>query len=82
MKKVKKEKGWGKCYRVEFDIVLLFGLTELKAQVAWKEGVSGIPVFREKKKKEKVLMKLIFGYTEHRKKASINFVIRDVVLSF
>ncbi|KAF8638101.1 hypothetical protein AX17_002441 [Amanita inopinata Kibby_2008] len=25
-------------YRVEFEIVLLFGLTELKAQIAWKEN--------------------------------------------
>jgi len=27
----------GVFYRVEYDIVLLFGMTELKAQVAWKE---------------------------------------------
>lgn len=26
-------------YRVDYDIVLLFGLTELKAQVAWDENV-------------------------------------------
>jgi hypothetical protein len=29
-------------YRMDFDIVLLFGLAELKAQIAWKEGVSGV----------------------------------------
>lgn len=27
----------GKYYHIEFDIILLFGLTELKAQVAWTE---------------------------------------------
>lgn len=27
-------------YKIKYDIVLLFGLTELKAQVAWKENVS------------------------------------------
>jgi len=25
-------------YRIDYDVVLLFGLTELKAQVAWKEN--------------------------------------------
>jgi len=29
-----------KIFRVVIDIVLLFGLTELKAQIAWKESVS------------------------------------------
>jgi len=24
-------------YRMDYDIILLFGLTEFKAQVAWKE---------------------------------------------
>lgn len=33
----------GVYYRVDFDIVLQFGLTELKAQVAWKENVSSDP---------------------------------------
>lgn len=27
-------------YKANFDIILLFGLTELKAQVCWKENVS------------------------------------------
>ena len=27
-------------FRMDYDIVLLFGLTELKAQIAWKENVS------------------------------------------
>ena len=27
-------------YRRDFDVVLLFGLTELKAQICWKEDVS------------------------------------------
>jgi len=29
----------GQYYRLDYDLVLLFGLTELKAQVAWREGV-------------------------------------------
>lgn len=32
---------FGLYYRVEYEIVLQFGLTELKAQIAWKEDVSG-----------------------------------------
>ena len=35
-----KVTGGGIFYRVEYDIVLLFGMTELKAQLAWKENVS------------------------------------------
>ena len=31
----------GVYYRLDYEIVLQFGLTELKAQVAWKEDVSG-----------------------------------------
>ena len=34
--------GNGSFYRVYYDVVLLFGMTELKAQVAWKENVSGL----------------------------------------
>ena len=36
-----KATGSGSFYRVDYDIVLLFGMTELKALVAWKENVSG-----------------------------------------
>ena len=32
----------GEYFRVEYDLVLLFGLTELKAQVAWREGVCAL----------------------------------------
>jgi len=35
----RKVSGEGMFYRVDFDIVLLFGLTELEAMVAWKENV-------------------------------------------
>ena len=35
-----KTTGGGSFYRLDYDIVLLFGMTELKAQVAWKEKVS------------------------------------------
>ena len=31
--------GEGTYYRLDYDIILLFGLTELKAMVAWKEDV-------------------------------------------
>lgn len=27
-------------YRISYDVILLFGMTELKAQLAWKEHVS------------------------------------------
>jgi len=31
--------GEGVYYRINYDIVLLFGLTELQAMVAWEENV-------------------------------------------
>ena len=36
-----KATGNGIFYSVNYDIILLFGMTELKAQVAWTENVSG-----------------------------------------
>jgi len=36
----KKNHFGAKYYDVDFDVVLLFGLTELKAQIAWKHNVS------------------------------------------
>jgi hypothetical protein len=36
-----KARGKGTFYRLDYDMVLLFGMTELKAQLAWKENVSG-----------------------------------------
>jgi len=33
-----KTTGQGNFYAVNFDVILLFGMTELKAQVAWKEN--------------------------------------------
>ena len=41
----RKAKGKGSFYSVDHDIILLFGMTELKAQVAWKEKVSGLHMF-------------------------------------
>jgi len=41
-----KTTGKGNFYRVDYDIVLLFGMTELKAQIAWKEKVSGFSYFQ------------------------------------
>ena len=26
-------------YKLQYDVIILFGLTELKAQIAWKEDV-------------------------------------------
>lgn len=40
-----KATGRGNFYRIDYDIILLFGMTELKAQVAWKENVSAILPF-------------------------------------
>ena len=37
-----KVKGKGTCYEVNHNIILSFGMTELKAQVAWMENVSGL----------------------------------------
>ena len=40
-----KATGKGSFYRVDFDVILLFGMTELQAQVAWKENVSCLCMF-------------------------------------
>jgi hypothetical protein len=37
-----KATGKGSLFHVDYDIILLFGTTELKAQVAWMENVSGL----------------------------------------
>jgi hypothetical protein len=37
-----KDTGEGNFYEVFFDFILLFGMTELKAQVAWTENVSNL----------------------------------------
>ena len=31
-------------YRLEFDMVLLFGLTELRAQLSWREDVRQLTI--------------------------------------
>ena len=41
-----KTSGKGNFYRVDYDIILLFGMTELNAQIAWKEKVSGHSIKR------------------------------------
>ena len=40
MPAIPKASGKGSFYIVRIDIILLFGMTELQAQVAWKENVS------------------------------------------
>lgn len=41
IKPVRQTSGSGVAYyKIDYDVVLLFGLTEIKAQVAWKENVS------------------------------------------
>jgi hypothetical protein len=37
-----KPSGEGIYYRIDYEVILLFGLTELQAMVAWKENVSPI----------------------------------------
>ena len=37
-----KATGNGSFYRVDYEIIILFGMTELKAQIAWEEKVSGL----------------------------------------
>jgi hypothetical protein len=38
--KPRRSSGAGKLYySIDYDVVLLFGLTELKAQIAWEEQV-------------------------------------------
>jgi hypothetical protein len=32
-------------YKIMYDIILSFGMTELKAQVSWEENVSGLHLF-------------------------------------
>jgi hypothetical protein len=39
-----KYSGEGTCYQVNYDVVLLFGLTEFKAVIAWKENVGHLMV--------------------------------------
>jgi hypothetical protein len=39
---VTQPKGEGNFYSVDYAIILLFGMTELKAQVAWTVNVSGL----------------------------------------
>ena len=40
MLQARRSSGAGKLYyTIEYDVILLFGLTELKAQVAWQEQV-------------------------------------------
>ena len=40
-----KYSGGGTCYYFKYNIVLLFGLTELQAVVAWKEDVGLLFIF-------------------------------------
>ena len=37
--------GGGVFWRLDYSVVLLFGLTELKAQISWTEGVSIITIW-------------------------------------
>ena len=43
-----KVDGKGVFYKLYFNIVLLFGMTELKAQIAWEENVSGFDLSNRK----------------------------------
>jgi hypothetical protein len=39
-----KATGKGSFYTLDYDIILLFGMTELKAQIAWEKNVSDLYV--------------------------------------
>ena len=39
-----KPSGKGIYYHLDYEVILLFGLTELKAMVAWKQNVSSVLV--------------------------------------
>ena len=41
-----KVNGKGSFYKVFYEIILSLGMTELKAQVAWKENVSNFHMFK------------------------------------
>ena len=45
MKSIPKVTGIGSFLLVKCDIILLFGMTEFKAQLAWTENVSGFMLF-------------------------------------
>lgn len=40
-----RRRGETRFWTATYDVILLFGLTELKAQIAWKEDVSLSPYF-------------------------------------
>ena len=44
LSRLRKYSGEGHFYRRDYEIVLLFGLTELKAMIAWQENV-GLLIF-------------------------------------
>jgi len=45
LSRLRKYSGEGHFYRCEYEIVLRFGLTELKAMIAWRENVSLLLVY-------------------------------------
>ena len=52
--------GKGSFYRIDYDIILLFGLTELKAQVAWKENVSGLHMLLFNPTDIRIILRVVF----------------------
>jgi hypothetical protein len=59
-----KSIGKGSFYSVNFDIILLFGLTELKAQVAWEENVSHLHSMLFNPKDVGLILRVVLGNRE------------------
>ena len=57
---IPKAIGKGTFLRVSCDIVLLFGTTEFKAQVAWFENVSGLQILFNPKRIFGLILCVVF----------------------
>ena len=82
-----KPSGEGIYYHLDLDVILLFGLTELKAMVAWKESVSPVlvllhPIFTTVVRvlndgvKQKSYMILILRATAYKVSLSVTIMHR------
>ena len=57
-----KATGKGSFYTIELDIILLFGMTELQAQVAWYENVSCLRIVQSNR--FRINLHLVLGNRE------------------
>ena len=56
----RKAAGKGIFYRIGYDIILMFGMTELKAQIAWKEGVSVVSIYHSNPTNIGLILRAVF----------------------